>query len=122
MLSARNFRLVFTLASATFLSLMFVRPASAQCDYNPFGFQGAAVEPNNPSRPSIQPPACCATLLESPQVRGPWRWPAIRRAVFAPTILLGCTRPNLLMRITGQPEVILLAWLVVTGHIKYYFT
>jgi hypothetical protein len=48
MLSARNFRLVFTLASVTFLSLMFVRPAFAQCDYNPFGFQGAAVEPNNP--------------------------------------------------------------------------
>jgi hypothetical protein len=48
MLSARNFRLVFTLASATFFLLMFVRPASAQCDYNPFGFQGAAVEPNNP--------------------------------------------------------------------------
>lgn len=48
MLSARDSRLVFTLASATFLSLTFVRPASAQCDYNPFGFQGTAVEPNNP--------------------------------------------------------------------------
>jgi len=48
MLSARNCRLVCTLASATFLSLMIVPPASAQCDYNPIGFQGAAVQPNNP--------------------------------------------------------------------------
>jgi len=47
-LLAKSSSLVFTLAAATFLSLMFVRPASAQCDYNPFGFQGAAVEPNNP--------------------------------------------------------------------------
>src|SRR5712692_3322987 len=46
--SARIPRLVFALTGATFLSLMFARSASAQCDYNPFGFQGAAVEPNNP--------------------------------------------------------------------------
>jgi hypothetical protein len=48
MLLASNFRFISTLGSATFLSLMFVPPSSAQCDYNPFGFQGATVEPNNP--------------------------------------------------------------------------
>jgi hypothetical protein len=48
MLSARNSRFFFTLAFSTFLSLMFVSTISAQCDYNPFGFQGASVEPNNP--------------------------------------------------------------------------
>ena len=46
--STRTRALFLLLPPAILISILAARPASAQCDYDPFGFQGAAVEPNNP--------------------------------------------------------------------------